>query len=684
MAIRVEGPDGRVGTLDVAALAAEQFNGTITGVQDGLVHVRTAEGDVVAFQLAQWAEANNMTVVSMEGFNSPDTALDQPPTGMNYIDQAAFYQDGMDMGTLQELFPQAMKRSDGRVVVLDSDGLWKTMWSPYLEAPKPMPSIVEQALQNSINDPRLVMRTSGITFFYALAGAEPKTDKRNNFTIPSLVNALRVISRNAPYENKYQIGRLLNQTTGLDPWKFYNALLAPDEVGEWLKRALKRSSFQFRMDQADMAEVIVAGLRSMAHKEFVLAMKDLVSLEETKKLLINLKQLFQEFITFLVNLDLLRDISKTTGLNEWIALNEDQAFDKSKLPPMPEFVERFVMLLRWMMPIVQENTLAFAKGKAGFKAIISLMSMIDNCIYSLAGVPDSSAKYKMFMALKNLQTKLESKLAFIYHPNPEDNKDGLKENPFMRAKTFYSTKREELYRLCQLPRESWNNTLLESLRKAPNIEQFYDTLDPSFATVMKSFAAMDVAYDMQPWADVNHAERTHDPFSQYNESFGLPPPEAGYLAKNSPRAVQNISETLVEAAGVLSERSETDIKELLRNPFLMSNLIKTLMIASVNREVGTIEVLSKLGMTADNDPYASPDAHRIWEDPEVVQNEMDKQIEELMGSLAMEAAMQNQQQEAQNQEAQSMQEAARDEGEAPNKAGSGPAGPQQRAVPMRR
>lgn len=683
MAITFEGPDGRVGTLDVAALAAEEFGGVVTGSENGLIYVKSPEGDVIAFKLSQWAENNQATIVQIDGFNSPDTALDQPPNGMNYIDQAAFYQDGQDMATLQEMFPQAMKRSDGRVVVLDNDGLWKTMWSPYLEAPKPMPSIVEQAFQNTINDPRLVIRTAGITFFYALAGIEPVTDNSNNFTIPSLVNALRVISRNAPYENKYQIGRLLNQTTGLDPWKFHNALLAPDEIGAWLQRGLKRSSFEYRMDQADMAEVIVAGMRSLAHKEFVFSMKELVKLEETKKLLINLKQMFSEFITFLVGLDLLRDISKTTGLNEWIALNEDRAFDQSKLPPMPEFVEKFVQLLRWMMPIAQENTLAFARGKAGFKAIITLMAMIDSCIYSLAGVPDSSAKYKMFMALKTLQAKIESKLSFIYHPNPEDNKDGMKENPFMKAKGVYSVKREELYRLCQLPREAWNNTLLESLRKAPNIEQFYDNLDPSFATVMKSFAAMDAAYDMQPWVDVMHAERTHDPFSQYNESFGLPPPEAGYLAKNSPRAVQNIAETLVEGAGVLSAIDEGQVKELLRNPFLLSNLIKTLMVASVNREIGTVEVLAKLGITGDSDPFGSPDAHRIWEDPEVVQTEMDRQIQELMGSLAMEASMQQQQQEAQNQEATSMQEAARDEGEVPQ-AGAGPSGPAQRAVPMRR
>lgn len=683
MAIRVEGPDGRVGTLDVVNLAAEELGGTVTGASNGVVYVKTPDGAVKGFSLAKWAENNQMTIVHMDGFNGPDTALDQPPNGMNYIDQSAFYQDGMDMESLQDMFPQSMKRADGRVVVLDSDGLWKTMWSPYLQAPSAPESFIEQVATNQVNDPRLVMRGAGITFFYALAGVEPEVDKSNNYTIPSLVNALRVISRNAPYENKYQIGKILNQTTGIDPWKFYNALLAPDEVGAWMKRALTRSSFQFRMDQADMAETMVAGLRAMAQKEFVMALKPLVKLEETKKLLINLKQLFGEFIQFLVGLDLLRDISRTTGLNEWIALNEDQAFDKSKLPPMPEFVEKFVMLLKWMMPIVEQNVLAFAKGKAGFKAIITLMTMIDGCIYSLAGVPDSSAKYKMFMALKNLQVKLESKLSFVFHPDPEDNKDGLKENPFMAAKAVYSVKREELYRLCQLPKESWNNELLKSLRKVPNIEQFYDTLDPTFAVMMKSFAAMDVAYDMQPWVDVNHAERTHDPFSQYNESFGLTPPEAGYLAKNSPRAVANIAETFIEGSGVIAALPEAQTKELLRNPFLLSNLIKTLMVASVNREIGTIEVLTKFGITAEDDVYASPDPNRLFEDPDLVKQEMDAQIQELMGSMAMEAQMQQQQQEEEERMGQEQQEQFRDDVPDP-KAGQGPNGPGQRAVPMRR
>src|SRR5690606_2519331 len=130
----------------------------------------------------------------------------------------------------------------------------------------------------------------------------------------------------------------------------------------------------------------------------------------------------------------------------------------------------------------------------------------------------------------------------LFQPDPERNRSGLEENSFMKAKSLYSVKRETIYKLCQTPKEAWNNTLLTSLHAVPNIEQYYDTLPAKFAEVVKSFAAMDAAFDIQPWVDVNHAERTHDPFSQYNESFGAPPPEAGYLAKNSPRAVMNISE----------------------------------------------------------------------------------------------------------------------------------------------
>lgn len=683
MAIRVEFSDGRVGTLDVVKLIAEEMQGVVTGAKDGLVHFKTEDGSLHAFKLVQWAEENQARIVQIEGFNAPDTALDQPPNGMNYIDQSVFYNDGMDMSALQDMFPQSYKRNDGRVVVLDNDGLWKTMWSPYLVAPLPPPSFQEQVQTNMVNDPRLTMRMAGITFLFALAGMEPAQGKDGSIKVESIVKMLRMISRNAPYENKFQIGKLVHQTIGIDPWKFYNALLAPEETGAWIKDALKMNSFNFRIKQADFSELVVHGMRAIAQKEFALGMRTLIKLPETKKLLLNLKDLFSEFVQFMVGMDLLRDISKTTGLNEWIALNESQAYDPSKLPPMPEFVEKFTTLLKWMMPIVQTNTLAFAKGKNGLKAVIALMTMIDECIYSLAGVPDSSAKYKMFMALKRLQTQLETKLSFMYHPAPEENKDGLKENPFMQVKAYYTPKREELYKICQLPKESWNNTLLASLRNIPELERFYDSLPPVFAGVLKSFCAMEVAYEMQPWVDVGHAERTHDPFSQYNESFGLPPPEAGYLAKNSPRAVQNIAETLVEGAGIISAAGEDQIKAILRTPYLLANLLKTIMVASVNRELGTVEVLSKFGMTHMDDTFSSPDPHRIWEDPQAVQDDIDKQVQELMGSMAMEAMMQQRSQEQEEMQSQVMQEQMREGGE-PEMAGAGPMGGPQRAVPMRR
>lgn len=684
MPIRFQTADGRTGSLDVANLAAEEMSGTITGVKQGLVHIKNEDG-IHAFSLGRWAADKGVEILSMDGFNSPNTALDQPPNGMNYLDQAAFYHDGKNLEALQEMFPQSMQRSDGRVVVLDNDGLWKTMWSPLVTTPLPPASFAQRVKNNEVHDPRMVIRFAGITLFFALAGKEVKNDKKHGGVKPeALGEVLKIISRNAPHENKFQIGKLMHQTTGVEPWKLYNALLDPDETVNWIKYALKKSSFQFRMKQLDVAEVVVRGMRADAQKEFALAMRKLIPLDETKSLMINLKSIFGEFIQLLVGMDLMRDISKTTGLKEWVALSSDSAYDPAKLPQMPEFVDKFIDLLKWMMPIVEDPKLAMARGKKGFKAIISLMVKVDDCIYSLAGVPDSGAKYKMFMALKRVQTQVENKLSFLYQPTPEENEDGRKENPFMQIKGFYSPKREELYKLVQQPKEAWNNAILESLRGIENLERFYENLHPTLREVMKSFAAMDAAYDMQPWVDVKHEERTHDAFSQFNESFGMAPPEAGYLAKNSPRAVEQIGDTLVEGAGILQSIDEAQVRELLRNPFLLANLLKSIMVAAVNREIGTVEVMSKFGITKKQDMYASPDPYRIWEDPEMVQADMDKQVEELMGQIAMEAAIQNQGQQAQDQEAQMMEEQQRSGEEGPPKAGPGPSGPQQKAVPMRR
>src|SRR5690606_38967291 len=212
-------------------------------------------------------------------------------------------------------------------------------------------------------------------FMLALADKKAKMGP-SGFKISDIVEAFRFIGRNTPVESKTQIGEVMNQTTGLDPFKFYNGILAPDDTKFWLEKALKLTSFQFRMLQSDMAQTVVEGLHATYKEQFDTLMQDLVKLEETKSLRLNLKTITSEFIQFLVGLNLLRDISKTTGLDEWIALNEDQSLDPSKLPELPKFVEAFVMLLRWLMPIASNSSLAFASGRTGLKAIIGLMTMI--------------------------------------------------------------------------------------------------------------------------------------------------------------------------------------------------------------------------------------------------------------------------------------------------------------------
>ncbi len=665
MGVRFATADGRQGNFDVVNFIHEKFGpgSKITGVTNGLVNFITEDGRKAGFALGHWAQEMQCQVIYMDGFNSAETALDQPPNGMNYFDQSVFYHDGMDMGSLQELFPNSTKTSDGRVVVLDSDGLWKTMWAPDLRGPEPVMTQEEEIHENLINDPRLVMRTGGITMLLAMAGIEAKQSEKG-FKVAQLIKAFQTIGENAPYENRFQIGKLLHQTTGLAPHKFYNALLDPDSMQHWLKEAQKHSSFQFRTLQMQMAEKVVEGMRMMAMKDFQDAMEPLLKAPETKDLIMNLAEVFGEFIQFLVGLDLLRDISRQTGLQEWIGLSEEVGYDNSKMPEMPAFVKAFVEFLRNIMPITQQNALAFARGKRGLQSVMVLLTQIDECIFSLAGVPDSSAKYKMFMALRKVQAKLETKLAFHYHPDPLKDKRLVKENPFMQAKEYYMEKRESLYKMCQLPKESWNNTILESIYGNQNLEIFYDGLPKGYASMLKEFACMDTAYDMQPWVDVEHAERTHDPFSEYQESFGLRPPEAGYLAKNSPRAVQNIAETLIIGATFIHEMDDFSTKELLRNPYLMANLIKTLMVASVNREIGVVEVLSKFGIAGDTDPKASPDATRIWDDPDVVRQDNRRQIEETMGSLALEAQMQQQNQASKGQQEAEMGEMARDGGQA--------------------
>lgn len=673
--------DGRQGTLDVVKLAREQLNGEVVGVQDGIVQVRGEEG-LFGFALGQWAENNQANITMIQGFNSPDTALDQPPLGMNHLDQSAFYNDGADLNALREMYPDATTLPDGRVVVLDSDGLWKTMWSHRVSAPLPPMTFEEEVNANLTNDPRLTMRVAGVNMFFALAGIDPTNDMNGNYKVSDVVKALKVIQRNCPHENRTEIGKLLQQTTGLDPWKFNNAVSDPEAVGEWLKKALKLTGFEYRSLQFDYVEQMVRGLRAIALEEYSQYMLPLMKLPETDRILVNLNRILSEFVQTMAQMDILRDISKSTGLSEWVNLNEGMALDDSVMPEMPEFIQEFVRLMRWILPIVKNPKLAMATGKKGLKAIISLTLMIDSSIYALAGVPEHSAKMKLYFALKRLQAQLETKLAFNYQPDPEKNRDGLVENPFMAAKSLFSAKRETIYRLCQMPQESWNNTLLEALRQVPNLEQYYDSLPNKFADVVKSFAAMDASFDMQPWVDVAYAERTNDPFSQYNESFGAMPPEAGYLAKNSPRAVFNISEALVQGAAFIVDMGEKQTRALLRSPQLLRQFMSAIQTASVNREVGTVEVLNKFGIGGNTDMMGSPDATRIWEDPEIVQRDNEYQIQELMGQLAMEQAMAQGQQEQQGQQAAMMSEAARDEGIA-EIGGQGPMGSPQRASTRR-
>lgn len=659
--IRYRTMDGQTGSFDVAKYVAERFpGGKVTGVKNGIIQTVDESGQRGGFSLAKWAQQQQAEIIFMEGFNNPDTALDQPPEGMNYFDQVVFFQDGMDMDALQQMFPQAMQDEDGTVKVLDNDGLWKIMWSPHLAPPPPPMTFEEEVEANLVNDPRLVLRTAGVHFLFGLAGKFPNQGKKGGVKINELVEVLRIINRNAPIENKMVIAQVVNQTTGVDPWKFMNACLVHEEVGYWMKAALDMSSFEYREMQARMSEEIVKGYRIIAQDEFDRATEPLFRMEETKKIMINLKSVFGEFIQLLVSLDLLRDISRSTGLNEWIALNEDQGFDKSRLPPMPEFVEAFVKLLRAVLPIVKDTPLTMARGVKGLRGIFHLMKMIDDCLFSLVGVPDHTAKKKMFFALKKAQTQLENKLSFHYQPNPLENKSGLKENPFMQIKEQYSSSREMIYELCQTPKESWNNTVLESYRSEPNIEMALDRLPKGFRKQIKSLLAMDFAYDAQPWVDVDHADRTHDAFSELNESFGLRPPEAGYLAKNSPRAVNNISETLIEGAAFLSELPDENVRETLRNPHLLKYMMKTLMTASVNREIGTVEILNSLGVADSN---ASPSPARIWEDPEKVEVEQKRQIAEIMGQMAMKQAQDNQQKE----KAAMMEQAAMQQSQQPKK-----------------
>ncbi len=683
MAIRFKDGQGRTGTLDVAKYVAGELGGEITGVKDGMVLFKTEDGKNGSFGLGQWAESHQAQIVTMDGFNSAETALEMAPNGMNYMDQTVFFHDGMDMDALGEIFPKNMKRGDGRIVVLDNDGLWKTMWSPYLHAPLGPMDESEMVERGMMQDPEMVIRSAGIIFMLGLAGINASSDYESNYKVEEIVGALEIIGRNAPFEIKSQIGEIIEQTTGLTKIKFMNAMLAPREVGAALMEAKGKqmNSFEYRMMQCDMAVVIMEAQQLEMRATFMDTVGPLIKETETDRLLINLKGICDEFIQTMVSLDLLRDISKSTGLNEWIAMNEEQAVDPARLPDMPEFIPKFIAMLKWIMPVIQKPALAMARGKTGFKALINLSVMLDDCMFALAGVPDHSAKYKMIMALRRLQSAIETKLTFVYHPDPMQNKNGLKENPFMQAKQQFGPVRDALYKTLQTPKETWAQVLLGELSQQVNVERYYDSLNPKLAKLWKSFAALDAAYDMQPWVDVNHKARTHDAFSDFHPSFGERPPEAGYLSKNSTRAVQNISETLIVASGILQSMDQKQARELLRNPYQFSLLMKSVMVSSVNREIGTVEVLNKFGIGPDSDPHKIPDPNRIWEDPEKVQVDIDRQVEELMGSLAME---QMSQPGGGTPKGPDGMDAPLTQEEGVPKAGPGPQGPPRQAMAMRR
>src|SRR5690606_13392903 len=160
------------------------------------------DGKTGRFVLSQWALSNGVEIMEISGFNSPKTALPDPPINMTSLDQSAFFLDGMDMDALQELYPKAQTLADGRVVVLDHDGLWKTMWSKDWTPPLPPPEYSDRVDQGQAVDLEMGIRTAGITMLFALAGIEPRRRNQHDYSIASLVKALKIINRNAPYENK--------------------------------------------------------------------------------------------------------------------------------------------------------------------------------------------------------------------------------------------------------------------------------------------------------------------------------------------------------------------------------------------------------------------------------------------------------------------------------------------------
>jgi hypothetical protein len=640
--------EGRQGMLDVAMMLRSE-NLVPYKVQDGNVLFTGPDGQDGMFSVADWAVQNGYSVDKIDGFNTPPTALDIPPTDMTKLDQSVWYMDGAKMDALSELFPQALKLDDGRVVVLDRDGLWKTMWSDTWSPDQPYPSYEDRVISGEAPDTRLAMRSAGIAFLFGLSGVDPKV-KNGDIKPESIGKMLKAIARNAPLETQVSLGKLMEQTTGLDQWKFASAINYSNDLELWLKKVSKQTTFDFRMMQSEHAELLVAALHKLSFKDFMDSMNALMKLEETNGLVINAKEAAMEFLSMLHSMDVIRDLSRITGLEEWKQQAEDLV-DETKLPPMPSFVPRLVKLLQYVMPMAREKALMVAKGKRGLKAITSLMVLIDACIYSLSDVPDSTAKQKMMMVLKGYQTKLESKLATSYHPI--NDKKGVKANAFMQAKGIYVDKRETVYKIIQTPKEMWAKTIMAKLREEPNIHAFYDILPDFMAELLQSFVAMDVAYDMQPWIDTNYQDRILDNFATMQDAYGPPPPEYGYLANNSPRASLNIIDTLATAAGMIGALPDEQRRAILRHPVMFANMMQMIQTASIGREIGAVEILKQMGI---NDPYKSPSSDQIWRDPNQVQAENDQVSNFIMDMMNKQSMQQDQQrldqeaQMAQNQQ----------------------------------
>lgn len=666
--------DGKQGALDIVMMLRSE--GYLPySVQDGnVLFTEQDTGNKGMFNIGEYAQSEGLTVTKIDGFNSPPTALDIPPNGMNNLDQSVFYMGGGRVDALKQMFPQATELSDGRVVVLDRDGLWKTMWSDTWTPPQPFPNYDTLVNRGVGVDTKAGLKGAGIAFLFALSGVEAKI-VNGDVTPESVCKMFKAIDDNSPLETKMQLGKIANQTTGLDDWKFNAGLLEATELCYWLKEVTKMTSLEFRMKQIMVGEVVIKALQKLANDEFMTNMNALAKNDITSGMLINMKQVVDEFLMMMDQLSIIRDMSRVTGLEEWKAMAADVTVDQLKMPPMPAFVPKLVKLLHYLVPISDNKSLYMARGNSGLNAITSLMVMIDNCLYSLADVPDSTAKQKMFMALKNLQTKIESKLAFFFHPI--DNPKGMKSNLFMEAKARYTQKRETMYKIIQSPKETWNSILMETVKKEPNLEAFYEVLPKGFADLMKSFVAMDIAYDMQPWVDTRYQERINDPVAMTNDSFGPPPPEYGYLAENSPRAALNIIETLIEASGYIQGLATEERRHMLRSPLLFANLMKIIQTASVRREVGTVEALSKMGIGGLNtkDPYTSIDPYRIWDDQQQVQQDKADQMDMMMQQLKQQQMMQQQNQIDQASQAQGAQDMAAQGGDGQQQGGppSGPA-----------